>query len=679
MTPTDHPIRPFATAVRRWAGRVRRGLLGRPVEQPDDFFDLHDLRVLNPLLGRHGVPSLTADPTQADRDVTGAARFVLGLLASSPRLRRRFPSALSAGSDGPFARWLTGDGAVRCGLSAAGAANVRAAFASGFGDPGRRVYEYRPDLRSVFPLGLTPRQRGEFLDWVLTHGTAELGVTAEQAVWFLDELDETPDRGLVPTYRLNPDWQARVPHGLTVFGWGELLALLRSDYRLRGPWSDRLPAPRVYGPWDELTLLRQARPDLAATFPRAAAEAGDADAVLDWLGRLRGLPDPGPAWRAELAREVRSGLPATPGVNVLGHFRYQSGLQQAALDAVAALHAAGVRTSLRDLPLEFLRYQTGGGPYHGAELFDVTVAVAAINLRPDAHLFQAGLWPRPGVYRVTVPYWELDRVPDEWADRLAAFDEVWAPSRFIADAVRPCVAVPVVPMLPGVELPPFAPRPRSHFGLPDGRFLFLFGFDMVSPMARKNPLGVIAAFRRAFRPDEPAHLVIKVSHGEARPANVRALLAAAGGNVTVLDRTLSREDTFALLACADCYVSLHRSEGLGLTLAESMLLGKPVIATRYSGNLDFMTDANGYLVDYAPGFVGEDGEHYPRGAPWAEPSVGHAAALMRRVYGHPAEARAVGERARKELSELMSPEAFGKRMAARLAEIRRTPKRERGS
>ncbi len=666
---TAAPPRSLLAVARRVIGRVRRRLLGHtPCEPPDDTLDIHDLAAVNAVLERHGIPPLTADPAQAEAGPDGAARFVLGLLASSPDLRGRFPTALSDGPEGAFCRWLTAES----GLSPAVAANVRAAFESDPGEWVRRVYEFRPDMRSVFPFGMTPQQRGEYLDWLLTHGAAEMGVTPEQALWFLFRTDETPDRGLVPTFLLNAAWQARVPHGLTAFGWGELLTILRAECGLRGRWQVDLPAPRLYGPWDQLILLRHAKPERAAAFPLAAAKAGDAGAVLAWLDRQPDLPVPGSDWRAALVKEVLGGLPNKPGVNLLGHFRYPSGLQQVVHATAKAFGAVGWRTSLRDLPTEFPSDLSDRTHYHGVELFGATVYCASLNTPPEAHLSRSGLHLRPGVYRVAVWYWETEEVPDTIPERPDPFDEVWAPTRFIADAFRKQVKVPVVPMLPGLEPPRFALRPRSYFGLPDDRFVFLFTFDMASLMARKNPLAAVAAFRRAFRRDEPADLVIKVARGRESPADLAELTAACEANgVRLIDELLPRSDLLALMACCDCYVSLHRSEGLGLGMAEAMLMGKPVVATGYSGNLDFMTPETGYLVGYERVSIPDSVTQYPRGSHWAEPSVEHAAELMRRVYDRRDESRAVGERARAAVAELMSPEAFGRRMAARLAEVQR--------
>lgn len=661
--------------ARRAAGSVRRRARDWwRGESEETFFDLHDLRGLNRVLVDYARSApLSPEPRQAETSVAGATRFVLGLLATQPRLRKQFPRALSDGPTGAFCEWLATVGAARLGLTHAAAGHIRAAFAA---DPGRRVkrvYEFRPDLREVFPFGMTPHpDRMLFLVWLIVHGPDAFGLTPEEALWFHFERNEDRDRGLVPTYLLQPEWQAAVPHGLTLFGWEELKAYLRDRYGVAGRWFDKARLVAPFRPWDDLTLLLQTKPDLTADFPRRETQAGDAAVVLGWIDSHPELPRPHEAWRDRLREDVTARVPSRPGVNVIGHFRYASGLQEAAAGVVTGVTRAGGRTVLRDLPVKFECDWTDKERYQGLELYDTTVYVAAVNTFPAEWMPRAGVLRRPGVKRIAVWYWELEEIPAGWADKIGWPDEVWAPTRFIADTFRKYVDVPVVPMLPGVELPAFGRKPKAYFGLPDDRFTFLFAFDMGSVMARKNPLGLIAAYKAAFRPDDRAHLAIKVSRGESDPASFAALnRAAADAGVTVINTVLTRADTLALLAACDCYVSLHRSEGLGLGMAETMLMGKPVIATNYSGNTDFMTAETGYLVDYKRVPIVDDLPPYPRGCLWADPSVPHAAELMRRVYERPDEAAAVGARAKAALQDLLSMDAYGKRMIARLQNMAR--------
>jgi glycosyltransferase involved in cell wall biosynthesis len=125
----------------------------------------------------------------------------------------------------------------------------------------------------------------------------------------------------------------------------------------------------------------------------------------------------------------------------------------------------------------------------------------------------------------------------------------------------------------------------------------------------------------------------------------------------------------ALFASADCYVSLHRAEGVGLGMAEAMFLGKPVIGTNYSGNLDFMNAENSLLVDYCMTELSEGVATYERGSRWAEPSIEHAAELMRFVYEHQDEAKAIGSRASDSVRATLSPELTAKQILQRLHQI----------
>jgi hypothetical protein len=240
----------------------------------------------------------------------------------------------------------------------------------------------------------------------------------------------------------------------------------------------------------------------------------------------------------------------------------------------------------------------------------------------------------------------------------------------VADALAAVSPVPVVRVTTPVEVPSFDPLPRDHFGLPEG-FLYLFVYDYNSVFARKNPLGVIDAFSQAFEPGEGPALALKCIGQERHPEQHQQVLAAAAErpDVHVLDRSLPGAEKDALIASCDCFVSLHRSEGFGIALAEAMALGKPVVATGYSGNLDYMTSENSWLVDWERVPVGEGSEPYPPSATWAEPDVAHAARLMREVHDQPEAARERALRGQAEIRRTHSPEAAGRSMATRLVNI----------
>jgi glycosyltransferase involved in cell wall biosynthesis len=203
------------------------------------------------------------------------------------------------------------------------------------------------------------------------------------------------------------------------------------------------------------------------------------------------------------------------------------------------------------------------------------------------------------------------------------------------------------------------------------RPVFLFAFDYLSTVERKNPWGLVDAFEAAFAPGEGPLLVIKSINAERRPDQAERLRLRVHGSsdVLLLENYLDAEDRDALVALCDCYVSLHRSEGLGLTMAEAMGLGKPVIATGYSGNLQFMTEANSFLVPWTPTSIPTGCEPYPAGGTWAEPDLEVAARLMRTVLEDGELAAARGRQGAEDIRTLHSAEVVGRQVSARLAEL----------
>ena len=197
-----------------------------------------------------------------------------------------------------------------------------------------------------------------------------------------------------------------------------------------------------------------------------------------------------------------------------------------------------------------------------------------------------------GSRNIIYPAWELERYPAEWAEELERFDEIWAPSAFIRDAIAKAVTKPVAHMPLACEVHRRALRSRRRFGIRDSAYAFLFAFDFLSYMERSIPFGVIEAFRELIkeRPFDDVMLVIKTNNSDRRPeagARFQNAVAELGEHVVVIDTTLSELEMKSLIWLTDCFVSLHRSEGFGRGLSEAMALAKPVIATGYSGNTDF--------------------------------------------------------------------------------------------
>jgi glycosyltransferase involved in cell wall biosynthesis len=391
------------------------------------------------------------------------------------------------------------------------------------------------------------------------------------------------------------------------------------------------------------------------------------------------------AWehgRVELGLEpaLLPGEPGTTadrplGVSVVGHLTESLGLGQAARLYVAALRAADVPVATFGAPMKLPagRASQQRLARYGRQSFDTATLpydppFTLLCVNPDALpelLKQDPGLLHTGRHVIGQWGWETDVIPRHWLPMFDRVDELWAYSRYTADMLSRWSPVPVVTIPLPVVVPTQDAQPPFDFGRD---FVFLFTFDFFSTVQRKNPVGIVDAFMRAFAPGVGPRLVLKSMNGDFRPGAVDALRWRIGDrpDIELIDQHVSPGAYGALLARSDCFVSLHRAEGFGLTIAESMALGKPVIATGYSGNLDFMTPTNSYLVDYELTKVGPNAEHYPAEGTWAEPDLDHAAELMRQVWEHQDEAIRRGQRAARDVSERCSPQMVGRIARARL-------------
>lgn len=380
------------------------------------------------------------------------------------------------------------------------------------------------------------------------------------------------------------------------------------------------------------------------------------------------------ATRASAARQRR--VPARVGsqplgVNLIGPMTAQSGLGEAARASARTLEASGIPVATLDFEapgmadLAQARRASEALPHP----FTLIHFNADRTLAIRRHLGEGAF---ADCYTIGYWFWELSRFRADWLTAFEGVDEVWTASRFTHDCLRA-----VAPDMLAIEHLPFglcAPEPgpfsRAHFSLPEHTFLFLCAFDASSQVARKNPAAAIEAFRRAaFAPDEAA-LVLKISRASANRLAVEALRhAAAGLSVIVLEGEWPQAEQHALMACTDACLSLHRSEGFGLTIAEQMLLGKPAVATAYSGNLDFMTPEISGLVPAAEQRIAGDHGPYLEGWTWAEPDVETAARLMQGLVRTPGHAAALGARGQAFVASRYGLETTGTAMRSRLQRI----------
>jgi glycosyltransferase involved in cell wall biosynthesis len=406
--------------------------------------------------------------------------------------------------------------------------------------------------------------------------------------------------------------------------------------------------------------LWQERPDLQAAFPDLhgvdamhfaawldvdpAALEVERDSGLERLGRN--------AW-------ARTSLPsrARGGWNVVGYHSAELGVGEAGRRLATAIEHIGLPveyvgasapTSREEHPLgrrisPHLRYRDSLFAVNADQLARVVALVDSAGGERGQRL---GLW-----------FWEVDVFPERWHGAFDLVDEVWCASPFCAQAVEQISPVPVR-LIPLPVVPPGAPTPytRDLMWWPPDRFTFLFVYDFNSVFARKNPLELIDAFTRAFGPNDGAALVLKSINGHRDLIALEQLRHAAGErpDVIIIDGYRTPTEMQAMTELADCFVSLHRSEGFGFNMAKAMAVGTPVIATGYSGNMAFMDETSAFLVPYELVPVGPGHDPYPPQARWAQPDIDAAASLMRSVLSDPAAAAARAATGRRAILERFS-------------------------
>jgi glycosyltransferase involved in cell wall biosynthesis len=336
-------------------------------------------------------------------------------------------------------------------------------------------------------------------------------------------------------------------------------------------------------------------------------------------------------------KRLRDGTSRTTGlVNIAGYFQAPTGMGESARSTRATLDAGGVPCAALALPHPQVE---GFGIPSSPEFFGwASYGAAASILVANADAIETALPFLPpsfaGTTRIGYWAWETEELPAAQARNARHFDEIWTPSGYSASAIRTHVHQPVrvVPHTIDFARLHKARARRPDLGLPEEGTLYGFMFDPMSGLERKNVRGLVAAFNQAFRPDDDAYLVLKVNSRGRRNYEFETLLASLSNDrILLVEDSFDRDETFDFLKSLDVYVSLHRSEAFGLTCAEAMALGKAVIASDYSGNLEYMDDRNSLLVPTSRVETSRAHGPYVAGTVWGEPDVAAAAAAMRRT------------------------------------------------
>ena len=510
-----------------------------------------------------------------------------------------------------------------------------------------QIHAARADLQAAFP-DLLGAHRQAFVDWFKACAGPEAGVlgalaagVGEAGVWSnpasANEADSTPT--------------AAQPAGASRRGFA---APYRLAYRLA--WAAR----NVLRPLTTPALRNRVRDHLIRrAYPAAAVAAAPAQGQSSApAAPATGAPQDQPPF----------------GVTVIGYVAAESGVGESARATLRAL-------ACTDVPLAALDFRAGNVS-RMAEVIDPALlsgqlhAVSLLHVNADQlplarTLLGEGVFSVP--HRIGFWAWELENFPEQWQGAFNHVDEVWVPSSFCQQAIGAASPVPVLCFPHAVDIPTSLQPDRARFGLASDSVVFLAMADVMSSVERKNPFGAVQAFAAAFADGATrAELVVKISNGAREPAALKRLqdLARTCPGIHLITDVLDRPALNRLLDSVDCVVSLHRSEGFGLVLAEAMARAKVVLATGWSGNMDFMHERNSLPVDFQLTTIQSDCGPYRRGQRWAEPVLADAIHKMRLVVNDAALRGRLGQRAREDCLAQLAPAVVGQRMAARLQALR---------
>jgi glycosyltransferase involved in cell wall biosynthesis len=359
------------------------------------------------------------------------------------------------------------------------------------------------------------------------------------------------------------------------------------------------------------------------------------------------------------------------GINVAGFLTAELGLGEVARSYVQAIKHLEMPLSLQDA--SFITHQRkadtslSGFSFYNPYPTNL-ICLNAPEIRHFIERFGAQYFKTK--YNIGSWWWEVEELPADWQVEFYRFDELWVGTNFIRDNFLKVSPIPVFTVPPLVVLQRTGIT-RTIYDLSRSEFIFLYAFDFFSCFERKNPLAVVEAFKMAFPNEAKARLVIKSTNGSSFPAQFTQLHQACDHKqITLLDSYMSKKELCGLIENCDCYVSLHRTEGFGLPMAEAMALKKPVIATGWSGNLDFTTPENSLLVKYGFTENGQDYGPYKRGMRWADPDVEHAAKLMRLMFEDQEHAKTLGQKGQATIQEKFSKDAVATAMAQRFEKMK---------
>lgn len=319
------------------------------------------------------------------------------------------------------------------------------------------------------------------------------------------------------------------------------------------------------------------------------------------------------------------------GLNYVGVIRGEIGLSQSCRLIARAIDASNLEyliinfnqiSAIRQTDFSW-DHRIVENPNYSINLFhlnppELALAYSSLGKKFWENRYNIGFW-----------LWELQDFPDEWLPSLKLIDEIWTPSEFVSDTFRKITNKPVYTISYPIEIQVDHTMNRNYFGLPQDKFLFLTMYDCNSTIERKNPIGTIQAFKKAFTAtDLDVGIIIKVNNPQKKDLKIIRNLLEGYKHVYIIAKTLSKLEVNSLIHCADVLVSLHRAEGYGLPIAEAMTLGVPAIATNWSANTEYMNATNSCPVSFKLVELKENYAMYKKGNIWAEPDIDDASQYM---------------------------------------------------
>jgi len=634
------------------------------------------------------------------------------LLSLRGDVRGAFPAAWHDSDDAGFRAWLRGSGEREEQLVDLLPFEEEAQIADHVGDVFHRIRSSGIDdvLEHFKEMWTSPKVFSHFVKWVRTEGAQELAFDGEHASAL--ERATTSIAKILHIFFLRGDLQARFSSlqnktqiaefahwlrqqqvafeldndGISLFvefasASSELIDQMRLLYQHNG--NPSRAEPNVYTMETRRNEIGSSLSTLECREWLAKGEAipaidqylhrfPDSDRVLEDISQAF-APGLSASENFEFAKKIRRDLTTletgSPVVNLAGYLQATSGMGESGRSMQKTLVLAGFTARCTTLPgvhVEPAPIPTEpdlfGWPSAAAAL-SITVANAD-SLKALQEFLPGSHWAKRNVgYWV----WETEELPKIRRESQRAFDQIWTPSEYSAAAIRKTIDLPVhvLPHMLSTDLLDSARADRARFGLPQDARLFGFSFDPLSSIERKNVRGLIEAFERAFSPKENVYLILKVNGRAAGAFEYEQVRAnCKSDRILFMDATLDRQNNFDFLASLDVYVSLHRSEGFGLTCAEAMALGLPVIASGYSGNVDFMSESNSLLIPTRAIETDRPFGPYPAGTRWGEPDVEAAAHAMRQMLDRTARV-SLGAAGRSSIRATLNPD----RLAARARDL----------